>query len=306
MIQKTVYGSPDISKVILQSLPSFEAKRIAVDVLRLDLIHPVVSGNKWFKLKYYLQQAVDEGKKGIITFGGAWSNHLVATAWAGREKGLSTFGIIRGEAPRKPSPTLQEVQDYGMQLRFVSRAEYREERIMAESLQQEFPDHLVIPQGGQGDHGVAGAAEMLNMVPLAGYTHIACAVGTGTMMAGLVTACLPHQKVIGISSLRANAPEHNSFAPFIERYAAGKQYELFFDYDFGGYAKYSPSLILFMNGFYERHGIPTDFVYTAKLFFAIHDLVGKSLFSPGNRLLVIHSGGLQGNRSIAGNLRFEV
>ena len=275
-------------------------------MLRIDLVHPVVSGNKWFKLKYHLQQALNESSKGIISFGGAWSNHLVATAWAGREAGLPVVGIVRGEEPAHYSPALKDMLDYQMQLRFVSRKTFADEPQLLSSLREEFPDHFIIPQGGQSKWGVEGAAEILQPVPLDRYTHIACAVGTGTMMAGIVQASLPQQQVIGISSLRAEDMDNNSVRSFIEKYSSKKNYRLFFNYHFGGYARHTPALLRFMNQFYDEYGVPGDFVYTGKLFFAISDLVDHDHFSPGSRLLLIHSGGLQGNRSLPpGTLTFQ-
>lgn len=275
-------------------------------MLRLDLIHPVVSGNKWFKLKYHLQQALQEKRKGIITFGGAFSNHLVAAAWAAKEAGLSSIGVIRGEEPKIFSPALNDMQRYDMQLRFVSRQAFTDEQKLATSLREEFPGHFIIPQGGQSDYGVRGAAEILQLVSLPRYSHIACAIGTGTMMAGIVKESLPHQEVIGISSLKTENPKNNSISPFIEKYSSKKNWKIFFEYHFGGYAKHSPGLIRFMNEWYDKNHIPTDFVYTAKLFFAINELVGRDYFSTGSKILLVHSGGLQGNRSLApGTLTFQ-
>lgn len=275
-------------------------------MLRLDLLHPVVSGNKWFKLKYHLQQAINEHCKGIITFGGAYSNHLVAAAWAAREAGLPVLGIIRGEQPRQLSPALKDMLEYGMQLRFVNRQSFADEAQTIAQLKKEYPQHFIIPQGGQSALGVQGAAEILQQAPMEQYTHIACAAGTGTMMAGIVQASLPQQQVIGISSIKTESADNNSITAFIEQYGSKRNYRLFTNYHFGGYARHTPALLQFMNQFYHEHGIPTDFVYTAKLFFAVNDLVLHDYFPAGSRLLLIHSGGLQGNRSLPeGTLTFQ-
>lgn len=275
-------------------------------MLRLDFIHPIVSGNKWFKLKYHLQQAKQEKRKGIITFGGAHSNHLVAAAWAAREAGLASIGVVRGEQPKALSPALNDMLNYDMQLRFVSRQAFANEAKLIASMQEEFPEYFIIPQGGQSDFGVQGAAEILQLVTLSQYTHIACAIGTGTMMAGLVKNSLPHQQVTGISSLKMEDPDNNSISPFIEKYSSVKNWKIFFEYHFGGYAKHNPELIRFMNEWYDKSHIPTDFVYTAKLFFAIDDLVARNHFAEGSKILLIHSGGLQGNRSLKpGTLTFQ-
>lgn len=292
-----------------------------IDVLRLDLIHPVISGNKWFKLKYHIQEAISQNKKGILTFGGAWSNHLVATALACRQANLESLGIIRGEKPAKLSATLQEVQDYGMQLQFVSREAYSNEAAIIPGLQQQHPDFFIVPQGGQSHLGVLGAAEMLQLAPIESYSHISCATGTGTMLAGLVHAALPHQQIIGICTLKMPDGDNNSLNTFVKPYAAAqaplpassarrrrggfKKYTVFYDYHFGGYARKTGELLHFMNSIYQKHELPTDFVYTGKLLFGLMHLVQNDHFQPGSRILMVHSGGLQGNRSLpAGTLTF--
>jgi D-cysteine desulfhydrase len=272
---------------------------VTVEVLRLDRIHPVISGNKWFKLKYHLQEAVQHNKKGILTFGGAWSNHLVATALACQQAGLASIGIIRGEQPAALSATLQEVQDYNMQLRFISRTAYSHEAALLPELQSAYPDYYIVPQGGQSHLGVLGAAEILQLTQIKSYSHVSCATGTGTMLAGLVHAALPHQQVIGICSLKMPADDDNSLNSFVKPYAANeKHFTIFYDYHFGGYARKTGELIRFMNTIYQEHELPTDFVYTGKLLFGIIQLVQTRYFQSGSRILIVHSGGLQGNRSL--------
>ena len=275
----------------------FDEKEISVSVLRLDKIHPVISGNKWFKLQYYLKEARELHKKKIVTFGGAYSNHIVATAAACKMNGLASAGIIRGEEPMLLSQTLLQAKEYGMQLHFISREDYREKKIPVE-LQN--GDYYYIAEGGYGEKGAEGAAGILNYSKK-DFTHCCCAVGTGTMMAGLIKSVSPDQKVIGISVLKNN---HESDSYRIEKNAQSlisnekKEWQIFHDYHFGAYAKYKPELIQFMNEFYSKTNIPTDFVYTAKLFFAITDLVKNNFFPAGSKLLLIHSGGLQGNHSL--------
>lgn len=283
----------DLSKAIIHPLPDerLQKQGITMEVLRLDRIHPVVSGNKWFKLKYHLQEAIQQHKKGIITFGGAWSNHLVATAFACQQAGLACMGIVRGE--ELPTATLQDARRYGMQLQFVPR-HYQYE--------QEHTDYLVVPMGGQNNLGVAGAAEILQTIDRSSYTHIACAMGTGTMMAGLVKASDPHQQVLGISSLKLPAGNNTLHDLVVQQ---GTNFNICYDYHFGGYARKTNELISFMNDLYTRHQLPTDFVYTGKLLFGLFHLASKGYFGGGSRILVIHSGGLQGNRSLPpGTLTF--
>lgn len=293
----------DLTKAVVQPINDelLYEKNVPIDILRLDRIHPVISGNKWFKLKYHIQEALQQNKKGILTFGGAWSNHLVATALACRQANLASIGIIRGEAPAIPSATLQEVQEYGMQLEFISREAYSDEAAITPALQEKYPDYFIVPQGGQSHLGVLGAAEILQLAPIESYSHICCATGTGTMLAGLVHAALPHQQVIGICSLKMPDGENNTLNAFVKPYAeALKKYTIFYDYHFGGYARKTGELISFMNSIYQKHELPTDFVYTGKLLFGILHLVKNDHFQPGSRILMVHSGGLQGNRSLAG------
>lgn len=295
------YQTVDKSKATVQPLSHglYDKKKIQVDVFRLDLIHPVIAGNKWFKLQYHLKDAMAQQRKGIVTAGGAYSNHLVATAAACRETGLACIGMVRGERPPTLSPTLEEAIRYGMRLRFIPREIFDNEQAFVQQVQQEFPDHAFIPQGGQGAAGVKGAAEILRWLPNAvTYTHIACAVGTGTMMAGILTAATPQQKIIGVSSLKIPNTTDNSFIHLLQHYTPHPNFVLWYDYHFGGYAKKTPALLDFMNALYHEQALPTDFVYTGKLLYAVTDQITKDYFPPGSRLMVIHSGGLQGNRSL--------
>jgi 1-aminocyclopropane-1-carboxylate deaminase len=270
----------------------FHNMNIAVAVLRLDKIHPVISGNKWFKLQYYLKEAIAQQKKKIVTFGGAWSNHVVATAAACKMNGILSAGIIRGEEPLNLSPTLFEAKEYGMQLFFMTREDYREKKIPAEFQNDEC---YLINEGGYGEKGAQGAAEILQYNQK-DFTHCCCAVGTGTMMAGLINAVLPVQKVIGISVLKNNKGLEQNVSTLVK--GGTKDWRIVHDYHFGGYAKHHTELIRFMNEFYSQTGIPSDFVYTGKLFFAIADLINNNFFPGGSKLLLVHSGGLQGNNSL--------
>ncbi|MFI5128691.1 MAG: 1-aminocyclopropane-1-carboxylate deaminase/D-cysteine desulfhydrase [Chitinophagales bacterium] len=270
----------------------FEEKDIKISVLRLDKIHPVISGNKWFKLRYYLEEAKEQRKKKIVTFGGAWSNHIVATAAASKTYDFLSAGIIRGEEPVQLSPTLLQAKDQGMQLHFISREDYHEKKLPPEFQNDEC---YLVGEGGYGPKGAEGAALILKYNKEK-FTHCCCAAGTGTMMAGLIRAISPSQKVIGISVLKNNYDLEKNVRSILgdER----KEWQIIHDYHFGGYAKYKPALIKFMNEFYGQTNIPSDFVYTAKLFFAIYDLVNNDFFPYKSKLLLVHSGGLQGNISL--------
>lgn len=274
------------------SLPLFIEKEVEADVLRLDKIHSHVSGNKWFKLRYYLEDAKQQAKKTIVTYGGAWSNHVIATAAICKINDISCIGIIRGEEATTLSPTLIEAKSLGMQLFFISREDYRSGHI-PEGLNK--PEYYFIPEGGYGVMGAEGAATILDYCNKENYSHICCATGTGTMAAGLIKNSLPSQQVIAISVLKNNLDGEKNIKSLIGE----KEFKIIHDYHFGGYAKYKPELIDFMDDFFRHTAIPSDFVYTGKLFFAINHLIHTNFFMPGSRLLIIHSGGLQGNASLS-------
>ena len=270
-------------------------KKVGLDVVRLDSIHSVVSGNKWFKLKYYLQEATALNKTTVATFGGAWSNHVVATAFTCKEASLESVGIIRGEQPVVLSDTLKKAMEYGMKLHFVSRKEYREE----ERIIQRFADKnwYWINEGGYGLLGAKGASEILSTIDVSGYTHIIAAVGTGTMLAGLLLSSYK-QKVLGISCMKGNLSLEKEILQLFPGQRPEVAFEIVHDYHFGGYGKHPPQLIEFINEIYFEYQLPLDIVYTGKTFYAIKDLTKKDFFEPGSRMLMIHSGGLQGNNSL--------
>lgn len=269
-----------------------------VDVLRLDLIHPVISGNKWFKLKEYLKEAKSLNKKIILTFGGAYSNHIVASAAAAKQQGFKSVGIIRGEKPKELSHTLKDAISFGMDLFFLSRLDYKEKIIPTEVFEKyDKEDVYIIGEGGCGVKGVEGAKTILQVTHTSSYTHILDVVGTGTTIAGLIESSHTSQSVIGISSMKNNFSLQQETEKFLSE-ENKQRFRLLHDYHFGGYAKYTSELIDFMNEWCRQTNIPSDFVYTGKLFFAVNDLLQKNYFPASSKLLVIHSGGLQGNQSL--------
>lgn len=286
-------NSLPVHNITLDKISFPHQKDIEVTVLRLDKLHPVISGNKWFKLRFYLDFAVQHHKKGLLTFGGAWSNHIVATAAACRLYGLQSIGIIRGEEPASHSTALAEATQAGMQLHFLSRSDYKEKRIPPGIDKHEY---LLVPEGGYGEDGAKGASTILQ-IPQSSFSHYVCAAGTGTMTAGLINAAPTGSEVISISMLKNNHALEGEISRLVQ--SSSVSWQLMHDYAFGGYAKHTPELLQFMNSFYESKDIPTDFVYTGKLFYGVADLIRKGSFPAGSRLLVIHSGGLQGNRSLA-------
>ncbi len=272
-------------------VPYFCRHGVTVYTLRTDNIHPVISGNKWFKLKYYLEYALHQGKKTIITFGGAYSNHIVATAAACKQAGLAAIGVIRGEEPSQWSHTLCDAKGHGMKLYFISRNDYKN-KIIPDEIHQ--PGTLIIPEGGYGPLGAAGAGTINYDKEV--FNTICCAAGTGTMMAGLINAKKADARILGISVLKNNAGLANEVQHLL--IDKNDEINICHQYHFGGYAKHNCDLIHFMNTLYRHSGIPTDFVYSGKLFYAINDLIEQKYFTAGSRVLIIHCGGLQGNASL--------
>lgn len=293
----------NIDNIYIQDISALYNNILNINILRADVLDPVVSGNKWFKLQFYVRDAMAAGKTTLATFGGPYSNHIIATAKYGASMGLNTVGFIRGEKPTTLSPTLTDAIQYGMTLYFVSREDFEQtEKIIAEN---QDPNWAWIPEGGYGITGAEGAKSMLTIKDTSSYDTIICAVGTGTMMAGLIKAAAPHQKVIGISVLKNNVSIDAEIKALLTTEEVNKGFEMIHDYHFGGYAKHTPALIDFMNECYKKMELPLDFVYTAKLMYGARDLATKGKFEPSSKILVIHSGGLQGNRSFKkGTLRF--
>lgn len=274
-----------------------EEKGIKLAVLRLDQIHPMVSGNKFFKLKYNLEEAKRLEKKIILTFGGAFSNHIYATASAAHFAGFRSIGIIRGEDADSENPTLAHAQKMGMQLYFVDRESYRKKSSLEflEDLKAQFGDFYLIPEGGTNDLAIKGTKEMLGD-QAQGFTHFCVSIGTGGTFAGLASILKSHQKLLGFSSLKgefilqeiSNLLESNQIFP-------KGSFEISTAYHFGGYGNYKSELIDFISWFYEEFKIPLDPIYTGKMAFGAWDLIKKDLFPTNSKILLIHTGGVQGN-----------
>lgn len=287
-----------LEKSIIQSIQDKELDQsgIAASMLRLDTLHPIVSGNKLYKLKYYLNDAKQHNKKGILTFGGAFSNHLVATAYAAREHGLKSIGIVRGEIHESPTVTLSECLSYGMELISMSRNTFLS--VDTQALALEYPDYLVIPQGGYGELGMKGASDILHSNETIEFTHIIAACGSGTMGAGIINASAANQETMLISVLKNNFSIQQEVEELLTESGKLKQHKIFFQYHGGGYAKKDKDVIKTMNTFFSQHSIPTDFVYTGKMVHGFYNLVKNGYFAKNSKILLIHSGGLQGNRSL--------
>ncbi len=262
---------------------------VSVDVLRLDQIHSTISGNKWFKLKYNLLEAQQNGFDAILSFGGAYSNHLHALAYAGKLFGIKTIGIVRGEDVS--NPTLNDCVRWGMELKFVSRATYRKkaEPTFLTELQQTYPNSFIVPEGGDNTLGQQGCVEILNPLDITSYDILCCSIGTGTTICGL--AAVFKKEIWGF------APFKNALS-LKEKLTQSVPHLHYIDtYHFGGFGKTKPELIDYMQVFQEKYGFALDRVYTAKMFFGIEDLLRTSVLLQNKKMLVVHTGGLQGNRS---------
>lgn len=270
-----------------------KTNKVDVFIKREDLIHPFVSGNKYRKLKYNLQKAKEIGHSVLLTFGGAFSNHIAAVAFAGKENNFKTIGIIRGDELREKieeNPTLKFAQENGMQFEFISRAQYsdKENPEFEKELKNKFGDFYLIPEGGTNELAVKGCEEIL-VADDAQFDYICCAVGTGGTISGISNAALPHQKVLGFPALKGDFLKKE-----IRKFASNENWELIADYHFGGYGKVNLELIEFINNFYQDNNVPLDPVYTGKLVFGVLDLIEKNYFPDNSKILIIHTGGLQG------------
>ena len=267
---------------------------------RDDFLHPVISGNKWRKLKYIFDHALSLQKNTLISMGGAWSNHLHALAFAGKMLDLKTIGIIRGEKPAHFSPTLADLEAWGMKLEFTSRHDYRQLRQYKNcsdlpGLQKQ---EYWLPEGGALELALAGLREMVTEIDL-GYDFICVPCGTGTTLAGIISTVSSKVSVIGFSALKNADFLYADVAQLLLQQPPVRcHWSISLDYHFGGFAKTSAELQAFIEDFEHNNGITLDHVYTGKMMFGIYDLIRKNRFKPGQRIIAVHTGGLQGTRRL--------
>lgn len=262
-------------------------------IKREDLLHPYISGNKFRKLKYNLLQAKAENQHTLLTFGGAFSNHILAVAAAGKEYNFKTIGIIRGEeliSKIEDNPTLQKAKEFGMQLEFVSREEYRNknEPAFLEKLKAKFGSFYLLPEGGTNALAVQGCEEILTKAD-EDFDFICCAVGTGGTISGIINCSKPSQQVLGFPALKGDFLKED-----ILKFTHKKNWELIPEYHFGGYGKVTEALIQFINDFKKENDVFLDPIYTGKMVFGVIDLINKNYFPKDSKILIIHTGGLQG------------
>ena len=302
----------------IQSILSFSQSQ-KVDLLRLDLLHPIVSGNKFYKLQFYIAAAIENGVSKVASFGGPYSNHIVALAYTAKEAGLKSIGYIRTNADEPMTPSLKDAKAYGMELVYLGRTDFQSKKASILQSSEAMTDFYFIDEGGYGTIGAKGAATILTEQNTVHYDYIICAVGTGTMLAGCINAASPNQKIIGIPVLKNEGSIENEINALLlnkndlNNYnndsnndkKNSNSYTLLHQFHQGGYAKTNPMMLDFMNRLWDTEKIPTDIVYTSKLLFGVEQLIQENYFEKDASILVIHSGGLQGNRSLpAGSLKF--
>lgn len=274
-------------------LPLLKEKQVFLSIKREDLVHPLISGNKYRKLKYNLIDAKSRGFDTLLTFGGAYSNHIAATAYAGKVNGMKTIGIIRGEELAEKWPendTLKLASANGMQFKFVDRNTYRNKAksTFLNALENEFGRCYLLPEGGTNTLAIRGCEEIL-IDEDASFDCVCCAVGTGGTLAGISNALNPEQQVLGFPAVKGHFLNED-----IRKFVHNENWTLQTEYHFGGYAKVSHELIGFINDFKRRTDISLDPIYTGKMLFGLFDMIENDHFPAGTKILAIHTGGLQG------------
>ncbi len=266
-------------------------------IKRLDLVHPYISGNKFYKLKYNFLAAQAQGYQHVLTFGGAYSNHIAATAFAAQLFGWKSTAIIRGEelAERPYNSTLALAHKMGMQFRFVSREMYRQKNHpeFLQFLQHEYPDAYILPEGGTNAFAIQGCQEILNADDLHQFNLICCAVGTGGTITGLIEASHPNQQILGFSALKGDFLTQE-----VQQLTSKKNWQITEEFCCGGYAKTTPELLKFIQNFEQKYQIPLEHIYTGKMMMGLLDLIQHNHFPAHTRILAIHTGGLQGKLKV--------
>jgi 1-aminocyclopropane-1-carboxylate deaminase len=297
-------------KIHLQKIadPFILSSKVNLFILRLDKTHAYISGNKWYKLKYNLEEAKKQKRDTLLTFGGAYSNHIAATAAAGKEFGFKTIGVIRGDelgaTKKEKNATLRSAESCGMKFHFVSREEYRKKdsQKFIDLLTQVYGDFYLLPEGGTNELAVKGCSEITSLITIP-FNYICCPVGTAGTIAGIISSLQENQKALGFSVLKANGFHEQEIEKWLLHFqinsfsnlSAGRQlFQIEESYHFGGYAKQTPELLNFISDFEKQHRIRLDPVYTGKMIFGIYDRIGKNIFPKGSTVIAVHTGGLQG------------
>jgi len=281
--------------------PLLTQNNISLHIKRDDLLHPVVSGNKLYKLMLNLEQFKHQHKKTLITFGGAYSNHLHATAFMGKKLGIQTVAIVRGEQLVPLNPTLKDCTDWGMIIEPVSRGLYRQKQQAPEiqSIIDKYSSPYVVPEGGANRLGVLGAAKMLDGVNQKKLDVVVVACGTGVTMAGIISACEPHVRVVGFPALKAEKWMKDEVQGWLDAVACeSHNWALQHNHHFGGYGKTKPELLEFMADMEANYNLLLDPIYTGKAFYGLLRMIESGEIAKGSKVLFVHSGGLQGRRGL--------
>ncbi len=288
---------PDHAPLAAINDPVFLANDLKLFLKREDLLHPTVSGNKWRKLRYNLLQAKDENYDTVISFGGAFSNHIHALAAGAKLYGLNAVGVIRGEKHIPLNSTLAFAEENGMQLHYISREAYRLKHTanFIDDLAVKYGRCYVIPEGGTNLLAVKGCAEIVEDIPVP-FDYICTSCGTGGTLAGLIAGCAGKGKLLGFSALKGGAFLHKEVEALVKGYSGRKytNWKIQDDYHFGGYAKIKPELVVFIKAFAIKYGIQLDPIYTGKMMFGLFELAKMGYFAPGTTIVALHTGGLQG------------
>lgn len=289
--------------------PLLQERQVELWTKREDLLHPEISGNKWRKLKYNLQEARRLQHHTLLTFGGAYSNHIAATAAAGKAFGFKTVGIIRGEEHLPLNPTLRFATSCGMQLQYISREKYRqkEDAAFLQELSERYGQLYLLPEGGTNNLAVKGCTEIVKDIAIE-YDYVCCASGTGGTVAGIIAGLAGEKQVLAFPALKGGDFLKEEIQQLVYNYC-GRTYHNWHHitgYHFGGYAKVKPELLTFMQAFQIQHHIPLEPVYTGKMFYGLFDLIRQGYFPKGSRIVAIHTGGLQGNAGFKERLGVEV
>ncbi|RDV14150.1 1-aminocyclopropane-1-carboxylate deaminase/D-cysteine desulfhydrase [Pontibacter diazotrophicus] len=289
--------------------PFLQERQVALWIKREDLLHPEISGNKWRKLKYNLQEAKQLQHHTLLTFGGAYSNHIAATAAAGKAFGFKTVGVIRGEEHLPLNPTLRFATSCGMQLQYVSREKYRQKDDPAflQELSEQYNQPYILPEGGTNTLAVKGCTEIVKDISI-DYDYVCCASGTGGTVAGIIASLAGKKQVLAFPALKGGDFLQKEIEQLVYNFC-GQTYhnwQLITDYHFGGYAKVKPELLAFMQAFQKQHHMPLEPVYIGKMLYGLFDLIQKGFFPSGSRVVAIHTGGLQGNAGFKERLGVEV
>ncbi len=274
-------------------------KKVQLHLLGLFEVGGHISGNKWYKLKYNLKAAQEQGYQKVLTFGGAFSNHIYATAEAGARYGLETIGIIRGEEQAELNPTLRFAKNRGMQLSYMDRSTYRRKKeadILAH-LQAEWGPCYIIPEGGTNALAVKGCMEIPPTIDI-DYDYLCAPCGTGGTLSGLIAGAPKGVKVLGFPALKGAQFLEKEISDLLKESTQQSydNWELIYDYHFKGYARFNEELLTFMRAFRLNQGISLERIYTAKLFYGLFDLIAKDYFPKGSKIVGVHTGGLQGEK----------